>query len=116
MSRLLIRLLLMDFHVIDNLDSWLKKMAGKTQLLFVLFFDCPFDICFDRCLERGAAVSGRTDDNLDSLRQRIVTFDEDTLPVIEHYKKQNLVITIDSTRPSDEIFEDVKTAVYNTKQ
>lgn len=100
----------------DNLDGWLKEMADKTQLLFVLFFDCPIDTCIDRCLKRGAAGSGRTDDNLESLRKRIVTFNEDTLPIIEHYKKQNLVITIDSARSKAEVFEDVKTAVENTKK
>lgn len=100
----------------DNLDGWLLEMADKTQLLFVLFFDCPIDTCTERCLKRGAAGSGRTDDNEESLRKRIVTFNEDTLPIIEHYKKQNLVITIDSTRSEDEIFEDVKVAVENAKK
>ncbi|KAK7592945.1 hypothetical protein V9T40_007697 [Parthenolecanium corni] len=99
----------------DNLDGWLQEMADKTQLLFVLFFDCPNDTCIKRCLKRGAAGSGRTDDNLESLRKRFVTY-QDTLSIIEYYKKQNLVITIDSNRSADEVFEDVKIAVENVKK
>lgn len=95
----------------DNLDGWLQEMADKTALLFVLFFDCPIDTCIDRCLKRGAAGSGRTDDNVESLKKRIKTFNEDTLPIIEYYKKLNLVKTIDATRTAEEVFEDVKKCV-----
>ncbi len=100
----------------DNLDGWIKDMSDKTELLFVLFFDCPIDTCTDRCLKRGAAGSGRTDDNVESLKKRIVTFNQDTLPIIEYYKKQNLVKTIDASRGAEEVFEDVKKCVESVKK
>ena len=35
-----------------------------------------------RCLGRGAAGSGRTDDNEESLRKRFVTYEQATMPII----------------------------------
>ncbi|GBP62397.1 hypothetical protein EVAR_3099_1 [Eumeta japonica] len=70
----------------DNLEGWTRAMSDKTKLLFVLFFECSQELCVDRCLERGAAGSGRSDDNLDSLRKRFDTYLKDTMPIIDHYQ------------------------------
>ena len=43
-----------------------------------------------RCLGRGAAGSGRTDDNEESLRKRFVTYEEATMPIIR-WEKGTLV-------------------------
>ncbi|XKL68222.1 hypothetical protein PGB90_003713 [Kerria lacca] len=100
----------------DNVDGWIKEMNDKTELLFVLFLECPIDTCVERCLKRGAAGSGRTDDNIESLKKRIVTFNEDTLPIIEFYKQQNLVKTFDSSKTPQAIFEDVKKYIEEIKK
>jgi len=92
----------------NNLDGWNKEMAEKVELLFVLFFDCSQDTCIKRCLKRGAEGSGRSDDNEESLKKRIQTFVNDSMPIIEHYKKQNLVRRVDADRSADEVFEAVK--------
>lgn len=87
-------------------------MNDKTELQFVLVFDCTEDVCVDRCLSRGAAGSGRTDDNMESLKKRFNTFFTDSLPIIEHYNTQNLVRKIDGGPAADFVFEKVK-AVFN---
>lgn len=99
----------------DNLEGWLREMADKTDLQFVLYFDCPIDTCVERCLRRGAAGSGRTDDNIESVKKRIVTFNEDTLPIIHYYEEKNLVRKIDSSRPPAEVHEDVKKLVSHLR-
>lgn len=99
----------------DNLEGWLREMKDKVDLQFVLFLECPLDICIDRCLARGAAGSGRTDDNIESLKKRITTFNEDTLPIVNHYKNQNLVKSIDSSKSLDEVFEEVVKYFENIK-
>lgn len=96
-----------------NLDGWNKQMAEKVVLLLVLFFECSSAVSQQRCLHRGAAGSCRVDDNIDSLRKRFVTYANDTLPVIEHYKRQNVMHTIDASRTCDYVFEDVKAAFYS---
>ncbi|XP_025834578.1 UMP-CMP kinase isoform X2 [Agrilus planipennis] len=99
----------------DNLDGWNRRCANKVQLLFVLHFDCPLEICVERCLNRGAAGSARIDDNIESLKKRVNTFINETKPVIDYYKTQNLVKEIDGSRPKEEVFKDIRKAFDDIK-
>lgn len=92
----------------NNLEGWNKQMGDKVNLKFVLFFKCPLEVCTQRCLDRGAAGSGRSDDNMESLKKRFDTYMNATMPIINHYEAKNLVRTIDATRDVDEIFGDVE--------
>lgn len=92
----------------DNLEGWQRQMSGKADVKFVLFFDCPREICVERCLKRGAAGSGRTDDNEESMIKRMNTYFNDTLPIIEYYNKLNLVRKIDGSKGPEEVFESIK--------
>ncbi|XP_063702023.1 UMP-CMP kinase [Culicoides brevitarsis] len=92
----------------DNLSGWKKQMAEKVNEQFVLFFDGPTEVFIDRCLKRGQAGSGRVDDNLESLKKRLVTYENDTKPIIEYYRKQGLVNTVDACEGPDCVFEKVK--------
>ncbi|XP_028402073.1 UMP-CMP kinase-like [Dendronephthya gigantea] len=94
----------------DNLQGWSERMDGIVDVKCVLFFDCPEEECIRRIVERGK-TSGRTDDNIDSLRKRFKTYKEQTMPIIKYYEKLNLVKTIPAARTPDEIFEDVKEAI-----
>lgn len=94
----------------DNLDGWNRVMSDKTKLLFVLFFECSRDICTERCLGRGAAGSGRSDDNLESLQKRFSTYINDTLPIISHYDEMSLVRRINAEVAPLEVFDTVKIA------
>jgi len=95
----------------DNLQGWTKVMGEKVNLRGVLFFHCSQDVCTSRCLARGAAGSGRTDDNEESLRKRFVTYEEATMPIIRHFEKLNLVHQLDATKSTDEVFEDVEKVI-----
>lgn len=91
----------------NNLEGWQKEMHDKVDLKFVLFFDCPRDICVERCIKRGEAGSGRSDDNVESLHKRINTYLNDTMPIIDHYHRLNLVRKVDAARPPDQVFRSV---------
>ncbi|VDM69125.1 unnamed protein product [Strongylus vulgaris] len=101
----------------DNLEGWERQMSGKVRIShlvsvltlfkvlpnevkFVLFLSCPVDICISRCLHRG---QGRTDDNEESLRKRIETYNNQTLPIIQHYEKLGLVKEVPSDKSPDEV-------------
>lgn len=99
----------------DNLQGWQRQMSTKVDFVFVLFFECSQDKCVDRCMKRGQAGSGRTDDNLESLKKRFDTYMNDTMPIIEHYRSLNKVRQIDGNCCADEVFEDV-TAVMKKAQ
>ncbi|XP_026763157.1 UMP-CMP kinase [Galleria mellonella] len=94
----------------DNLDGWNRVMSDKTKLLFVLFFECSRDLCTERCLGRGAAGSGRSDDNLESLQKRFNTYLNATMPIIEFYEQQGLVRKINAEVAPEEVFKNVKKA------
>ena len=38
--------------------------------------------------------SGRTDDNMESLKKRFKTFEEETLPIIDYFEKKGKVIRV----------------------
>lgn len=92
----------------ENIDEWEKEMSGKVNLLGVLFFECQDDVCVKRCLARGAAGSGRSDDNEDSLRKRFQTYQSDTMPIVKYFISQKLAYILNSNRNPNEIFADVE--------
>ncbi|XP_023939717.2 UMP-CMP kinase [Bicyclus anynana] len=92
----------------DNLEGWERVMSDKVKLLFVLFFECSRDLCTERCLGRGAAGSGRSDDNLESLQKRFNTYLNATMPIIEHYEQKDLVRRVNAESPPEDVFADVK--------
>lgn len=92
----------------DNLDGWNKAMGEKVNLKFVLFFDCSEEVCIERCLKRGQAGSGRSDDNIESLRKRINTYNDSTIAIIDHYRQQDLVRRVDARMNIEQVFAEVK--------
>lgn len=99
----------------DNLKGWLKELADKTELLFVLVLECPTETCINRCLVRGAAGSGRADDNLEIIKKRIIGHEKDTIPIIEFYKQKNLVKVVDSTQSPEAVHEEIKKIIEAIK-
>lgn len=92
----------------DNLQGWTRQLADKVELLFVLFMDCPLEVCLKRCLDRGAQGSNRSDDNEESVKKRLTTYMQDTMPIVEHYKKHDLLRSIDATKSPQEVFSEVR--------
>ncbi|RWS23133.1 UMP-CMP kinase-like protein [Leptotrombidium deliense] len=94
---------------LDNYEGWQKQMADKTNVRFVLYFDCPQEVCVERCLKRGQAGSGRSDDNEESLRKRMNTLLNETLPILDLCEKTGYPIKkIKAINSADEVFTDVK--------
>lgn len=59
--------------------------------------DCPV------CPKCGAALSRREDDSPDGLKRRIQIFEEETLPVVEAYRKEGKLIEADANRSIEEV-------------
>jgi adenylate kinase family enzyme len=76
----------------------------------VINFDCAEEILEKRLLKRGE-TSGRTDDNLESIKKRFKTFVDQTKPVIEYFQEKNKVLTIDSSGSFEETFSKVEKAL-----
>jgi len=59
----------------------------------ILNYDCPDETLMERLIARGKH-SGRVDDNLESIKKRLLLFHEKTAPVVEHY--DDIVVTVSS--------------------
>lgn len=65
-----------------------------------------------RLLERGKS-SGRVDDNIDTIKQRLKVFYDQTTPVIEYYKKQGKLRHLNSENAPDVVFAEVENILDN---
>ena len=64
----------------------------------LLNFTCPEEELIRRIMNRG---SGREDDNEATVKTRLKSFREETLPVVEIYRLQGLVIDVDTNVDMD---------------
>ena len=99
----------------DNLDGWTARMPKVAFVSGILHYDCPLDILEKRILER-AKESGRSDDNLESLRKRFKTFNAETMPVVDTLAKLAemscmQVFKIAANRPIENVWEDTQKAI-----
>ncbi|OBZ75747.1 UMP-CMP kinase [Grifola frondosa] len=76
----------------------------------VLFFTTTEEEMSKRLLERGK-TSGREDDNEESIKKRFLVYKEQTMPVIEHYSKEEKVETIDASVSIEEVHETARGVV-----
>ena len=60
------------------------------------------------CDNCGCLLDKRNDDNEDSLKVRFDFFKENTLPVVEYYKKLGKVVEIDSSKDINEVIKDLE--------
>jgi len=95
----------------ENNKCWVEIMGNHADTKFVLFFECPEEVLEQRLLKRGE-TSGRSDDNLASIKKRFHTFISQTVPVVEFYSQQNKVHKIDSNKAPDAVYADVQ-AIFN---
>lgn len=63
------------------------------------------------CTVCGGKIGQRKDDTEEGVRKRYQVFSSETLPVIEYFEKENLLVRIDGHKSADEIFEDIKSSL-----
>lgn len=73
---------------------------------FILFLDVPEAVLEKRLLERGK-TSGRVDDNLEAIKKRFNTFVNTSMPVVDHYKQQDKVRTINGDRDVEVVYAEI---------
>lgn len=94
----------------NNLSGWQQVVGDSLLLGGVLFYDCPEEVMQERLLERGK-TSGRTDDNIESIKKRFHTYTKETTPILQYYEHQSMVHRIDGTRDMEVVWADTKKAV-----
>lgn len=89
-----------------KMDQALSFEKSVSDGKLVLYFECPENIMLERLLNRGK-TSGRSDDNLESIKKRFRTFIQTSMPVIDYYNDLDKVIKINCNEPVDEVYNHV---------
>lgn len=91
----------------ENLSAWEEVVGDTAHVRFCLCFDCSEAVMEARLLERGK-TSGRSDDNIESIKKRFRTFQEESVPVLDKFDKDGLLRRVDSGRSVEEVWASVK--------
>ena len=75
--------------------------------LFTLFLDCPESVMQERLLDRGK-TSGRSDDNIESIKKRFRVFIDTSMPVVDAFEKQGKVEKISATSSPEQVYQAIK--------
>jgi adenylate kinase len=92
-----------------------KRMTGRRNCpvcgeIYNIYFKPPKadNVCD---LHPEAQLNHRADDNPETVRARLHTFDEQTRPLIQYYESAGLLRRVDGTRDPEEIYADVERIV-----
>ena len=88
----------------ETLDNLLAKYG--TNLLCMISLDVPREELVRRMLER-AKTSGRSDDNEETIKNRLREYENKTLPVADYYKAKGLYIPVNGFGSIDDISRNI---------
>jgi adenylate kinase len=101
------------------LDLLEKRMTGRRNCpvcneIYNIYFKPPRNdnVCD---LHTDAQLVQRADDNSETVRARLATYDEQTRPLIEYYQRGGLLRTVDGTRQPDVIYQDIERILSHEK-
>lgn len=97
---------------LDNVQGWFNNMQECATVSHVLYLETTEEVMQDRILKRAAeaAAAGgktRTDDNVDSIRKRFATYVDSTMPIINKFRSEGKVFTVDSTPEPEIVFVNI---------
>ena len=89
-----------------NLDKLLKKM--NLNINKVIEINVDEALLLKRIINRASETKSiRDDDNSDILKNRIIIYNKNTLPVLEYYKDLNKLKTVDGMQAIEKVSEDI---------
>ncbi len=80
----------------------------------VIGLEVPEDELVDRMIKRGQQT-GRADDNLDTIKNRLKVYHESTTPLRDYYVTEGKYRPIHGSGSVDEIFDSISSAINGTK-
>jgi adenylate kinase len=63
------------------------------------------------CDDCGGDLIQRDDDTEDTVRERLRVYEENTAPVVEHYRDEGVLVEVDGEGTPDEVFESIREEV-----
>lgn len=76
----------------------------------VIYLDAPREELVRRILAR-AAIEGRSDDNPETVGNRLQVFDDATSPLVDYYRERDLLHVVDANQDQDAVTEDILAAL-----
>lgn len=112
-----------------TLDTELSQMGRELDC--ALLVDVPFDVIIERlsgrrvcrdcghtgtaaetsCPDCGGEMYQRDDDKPETIKNRLDVYQKSTSPLVEYYRGQGILKSIDGNRPVDVVYADVKKAL-----
>ena len=102
----------LDHAVLIDVDSdtLVKRLSGRrmcslTGKILNIYYSNQSEI--DECLSAGGELIQRSDDNIESITNRINVYREQTEPLLEYYKSRGLLIISDGNGDIDQVYKRV---------
>ena len=87
----------------------LAEQAGASPDA-VIYLDAPRDVLVARIVAR-AEIEGRSDDNLETVTNRLRVFDEATAPLVDYYRGRGLLHVVNADQHEDEVTAEILAAL-----
>ena len=88
---------------LENLEGWYEIFGREAELPKMLYFECPFPV-LEKRIQGRAKYSGRTDDNVESVKRRFDTFKSETLPTVELFVSKGKCVEIDTSQDRQTVY------------
>lgn len=94
-------------ELIDRLTG--RRVCSECGTNYHVSFDPPEQegVC-DEC---GGTLTQREDDTREAVENRLDVFEDNTAPVIEHYREHEGMVSIDGNDAPDAVWEDIQAAI-----
>jgi adenylate kinase len=96
-----------------------KRISGRVSCSickkpFNEFFDHPVDPknCANSQCETRELIK-RSDDNESTVTNRLKTYDEQTLPILDYYREKGIVKDVDAMKAINEVTDEIKAIISN---
>ena len=91
-------------------ENIVNRMSGRRACLncgatyHIVFNPTKAEGVCDAC---GKETVLRDDDKPETVQKRLTVYHDQTQPLIDYYKEQNILKSVDGTKPMDEVFSDI---------
>lgn len=90
----------------DNVRGWVEQLSPICELIHLITFNCPIEICEERIMGRTKECE-RTDNASHAIRNRVKVFFDDTMPIVRCVMMAGKCSIIDATGTKDEVWKGV---------
>jgi adenylate kinase len=101
-----------DGFLLDGFPRTVPQAEALAELLAeadasldaAVYLQVPSDVVVGRLAKR-SETEERSDDDEETVRNRLAVFDESTSPLLDHYRNEGLLVEVDADGTEDEVFD-----------